>query len=327
MSSTSSTSRRTRKSINKRNQTKALVPIKTVKWSSPVKLLVGMVLFIIAAWLFLRFQNIVGLLFFAIVLAYLLFPLVKWFRSWSHFSWRMSVSAVYLVFIIIILGLTTLSGLAVIEQSQSLIGFLDRSIQNFPAFLAHISSQPISIGPYQFTPNLADLNALSQNLLSMVQPVLGRAGSLLGTVLSGTASFFALFFFILIISYFILAESGGGSNQLIQLNIPGYNEDFARFGVYLIRHLECIPAGSTHHHLDNHPGLYGAVGLFEAAFLYWIGNISRPGAFHSICWSGNRMDELWAGCFLSGSYTFWFNSHWVCHPGSWLRLDHGLNPR
>lgn len=228
-----STSKRTRKPIIKRPAEKEAVVSSTMKWSSTVKLLVGVVLFIIAAWLFLRFQNIIGLLLFAVVLAYLLYPLTKWFHTWSHFSWRWSVSVVFLVVVVIILGLTTLSGLAVIEQSQSLIRFLDRSLRDLPMFLQNLSSQPIVIGPYEFTPNLSDINAISQNLLGMVQPVLGQAGSILGSILSGAANFLGLFFFILLIAYFILAESSGRSNQLIRMNIPGYNEDFSRFGVYL----------------------------------------------------------------------------------------------
>jgi predicted PurR-regulated permease PerM len=203
------------------------------KWGNTTKLLVGLALFAMIAWLFIRFQQIVGLILFALVLAYLFYPSAKWLSSWSKLSWRWSVSIIFILVVIVLVGLTTLGGLAVIDQSQSLVGFLDRSLRDFPSFLQDLSNHPIKIGPFVYTPNVADLNAISQSLLGMAQSLLGRAGSLLGMVASGAANFLGLFFFTLLVAYFLLAESGGRSQSFVRLNIPGYNEDFKRFGVYL----------------------------------------------------------------------------------------------
>ncbi len=312
MSPKYSTSRRTRKhNLPPAHLTEEGRISTTTRWSSTVKLLVGVVVFIIAAWLFLRFQNIVGLLLFAVVLAYLLYPLAKWFQSWSHLSWRWSVSLIFLLVVIIILGLTTLSGLAVIEQSQSLVRFLDRSLRDLPQFLDAIGSKPIVIGPYEFTPNLADVNAISQNLLGMVQPVLGQAGSLLGTILSGTANFFALFFFILIIAYFILAELGGGSSQLIRLSIPGYNEDFAQFGVYLAGIWNAFLRGQLTIILITvlvYMVLLGGLGLHFFIGLALLAGLARfvPYVGPAVAWTSYGLVAFFQGSTLFGLAPIWY---------------------
>jgi predicted PurR-regulated permease PerM len=310
MSPRFSTSKLTRKPLIKKPHGEAHAS-GSPKWSNTVKLLVGVSLFIIAAWLFLRFQSIVGLLLFAVVLAYLLYPLAKWFHAWSHFTWRWSVSVVFLVVIIIILGLTTLSGLAVIEQSQSLIGFLERSLRNLPDFLQSISSQPIAIGPYEFTPNFTDLNAVSQDLLGMVQPILGRAGSILGTILSGAANFFGLFFFILLIAYFILTESGGGSNQLIHMDIPGYNEDFEKFGVYLSGIWNAFLRGQLTIILITilvYMVLLGALGLRFFIGLALLAGLARfvPYVGPAVAWTSYGLVAYFQGYTIFGLAPIWY---------------------
>jgi predicted PurR-regulated permease PerM len=75
-----------------------------------------------------------------------------------------------------------------------------------------------------------DINTLTDQLLSIVQPLLGRTGQLLGTVASGAAEFFGWAIFILLVSFFVLSESGGFRGDILKLDIPGHNADIARLG-------------------------------------------------------------------------------------------------
>lgn len=69
----------------------------------------------------------------------------------------------------------------------------------------------------------------------MVQPLLSRTGSFLGTVAGSAANFLGWTFFVLLVSYFVLAESGGLRNQMVTIDIPGYKEDIARLTRELAR--------------------------------------------------------------------------------------------
>jgi predicted PurR-regulated permease PerM len=64
--------------------------------------------------------------------------------------------------------------------------------------------------------------------LGLVQPVIGRTGSLLGTIASGTAITLGWVFFILILSYFILADAGQLPHNVVNMEIPGYDSDIRR---------------------------------------------------------------------------------------------------
>jgi predicted PurR-regulated permease PerM len=280
-------------------------------WGNTTKLVVALSLFAIVAWLVVRFQNIVGLLIFSIVLAYLLYPVGKWLRNWSHFSWRWSVSIVFLLFFVLILGLFTVGGLAIVEQTQNLIGFLDRSLRDLPGFLEELSSKPIKIGPFEYQTDFSDLNAIGQYLLGMVQPLLGRAGSVLGTIAGGAANFLGLFFFTMLVAYFILAESGGGDRQLIRLSIPGYNEDFIRFGSYLSGIWNAFLRGQLTIIIITilvYTVMLGAVGLRFFIGLALLAGLARfvPYVGPAVAWTSYGLVAFFQGSTMFGLAPIWY---------------------
>lgn len=283
----------------------------TQSWGNTTKLVVALALLAAFAWLFIRFQNIVGPLLLSFVLAYLLYPAARWLSKWSRMSWRWSVSIVFVLFVIVILGLFTLGGLAVIEQAQSLIRFLDRAIKDLPNVLDNISSQPIVIGPFSFQPDFSDLNVLGQDLLSIVQPLLGRAGSLVGSVASGAANFFALFFFTMLVAYFILAEGGAGSGQLIKINIPGFSEDYKKFGIHLGRIWNAFLRGQLTIILITvivYTILLGSLGLRFFIGLALLAGLARfiPYVGPAVAWTTYGLVAFFQGSTAFGLTPIWY---------------------
>jgi len=205
------------------------------RWGSTTKLIVGLSVVAICAFLFLRFLNIVGPLLMAFILAYLFHPVSTSLRNGLRMSWRASVTFLYLILFILIAGLIAIGGLAVVDQVQSLIVFLQNAVKDLPSFITQFTSQPLSFGPFVLNLQLLDVNELTQQILGAVQPMLSRAGSSVVAVAASTASFIGWLFFILLVSYFILVESGGVPNRLFSLNIPGYADDIHQFGSALNR--------------------------------------------------------------------------------------------
>jgi predicted PurR-regulated permease PerM len=80
-----------------------------------------------------------------------------------------------------------------------------------------------------------ELEAITQQLLAFVQPLLGRTGNLVGAIAGGAAEVFGWTFFILIVSYFVMSESNGLRGDLIRIDLPGYSEDLRRLGNELSR--------------------------------------------------------------------------------------------
>jgi predicted PurR-regulated permease PerM len=203
------------------------------RWGSATKLVVALSVVAVSAFLLFRFLNLIGPLLLAFILAYLFYPIAEWSSRRIGLSWRSSVTILYVILLVLLIGSITLGGFTVVEQIQNLIRFLTNAIDELPNFISSITSHPLQIGPFSFDLSLLDPNNLGQQILGTVQPVLSQAGTSVVSVASGAASMIGWTFFILLVSYFTLAESGGF--RLFSLSIPGYAEDVRKLGFQLGR--------------------------------------------------------------------------------------------
>jgi predicted PurR-regulated permease PerM len=110
---------------------------------------------------------------------------------------------------------------------------VEANLASLPDVVQKLSGQVLQFGPFQFDFRTLDLNQISNQLLSMVQPLVGRTGELISTLASSAAQFLGWALFVLLISYFVLSESGGLRGRIVRFDIPGYTEDIRRLGVEL----------------------------------------------------------------------------------------------
>ncbi|HNT24300.1 MAG TPA: AI-2E family transporter [Anaerolineales bacterium] len=198
-------------------------------WNSTIKLVVGLTIAGMFAVLLITFRNIIGPLLLAFIVAYLIHPIALRLSGLPHLSWRAAVNLIYIILILLILGASTLTGLAVVQQTQSLIRALDRILTDLPSLLDQLSTQSLIIGPFQLHfSQFTDLGTIGDELISNLQGLVGRAGSLVGTFASGAASTLAWGLFILVVSYFILADAGKVPDAITFVDLPGYAEDIRR---------------------------------------------------------------------------------------------------
>lgn len=200
------------------------------RWSSTTKLLVGLVMVAIMAFLLLRFTSLITPLLMIFILAYVLQPAASLFSRALRISWKASVNILYFGILLLLIGLLTLGGVGLVAQIQSLISQVQTIVADLPKYIEALSGRIFQIGPFRLDLGTIDLNAVSSQLLSFVQPLLGRTGNLVGTLASGAAEIFGWTFFILIVSYFLMIESNGLQSELFKVEIPGYNEDLRRLG-------------------------------------------------------------------------------------------------
>ncbi|HND49033.1 MAG TPA: AI-2E family transporter, partial [Anaerolineales bacterium] len=111
---------------------------------------------------------------------------------------------------------------------QSLVVIVQDALRTLPQLIEDISGQVYKFGPFTLDFSHLDLNDVSQQVLGMVQPLLSRTGTLLGTVAGSAANFLGWTLFVLLVSYFTLIESRGLRDQIITVNVPGYSHDFSR---------------------------------------------------------------------------------------------------
>jgi len=212
---------------------------KSPSWGGNVKLIMGLTLVAIVAGFLVRFNSIIPPLLLTFVLVYLLRPIIVRFSRATHLSWRWSVNIIFILFVVILLTAITLTGVAVVQQFQSLIDVIQLFFNDLPDLVLAFSTHVYVIGPFQIDMSQylssSNLESLVQEFSGVIQPMLGRAGSLLGTVASGTAKTLGWGFFILLISYFILADMGQVPEKIVSLELPDYDADIGKIAKELNR--------------------------------------------------------------------------------------------
>ena len=199
-------------------------------WGTNTKLVVALTIVVIIGALLVKFQFIITPLLIALLLAYLFYPIANFLQRKLRFSWNASVAVIYLVTIVLLLGMLTIGGVGLLQQIQSLVTIVQNAIAALPQLIASISGKVYQFGPFTVDFSVLDLKALSTQVLGLVQPLLSRAGALVGTIAGSAATFFGWTFFVIFVSYFVLAESGGLRAQIVPVDdvVPVYTQDFER---------------------------------------------------------------------------------------------------
>ncbi len=166
----------------------------------------------------------------ALVLAYLFYPIANFIRNSLKLPWRLAVTLIYIVVVLAILGLLTWGGLALVDQIQNLITFIQNNIDQIPQLINDVTQQTYTIGPWEFTLSGLDWTQISSEIVSTVRPVVGQIGSIAGSLATGAANIVFWIGLVLLISYFLLAETEGIPNTILNIRIPGYTADLRRIG-------------------------------------------------------------------------------------------------
>ncbi len=199
------------------------------RWSSTLKMVVGLVITSLLLAMLFYFRSIVGPLILAFILVYLLHPIAAQLNTHTRLSWRASVSVIYIILLILLIGAFTLLGLAVLQQTQSLLKVVERFVNDLPNLIDNLGKQIIIIGPYRIDFNqFTNLGQFGDQLITTLQSLLGRAGTIVGALASKTASTIGWGFFVLIISYFVLVDAGKVPSILDYIDIPGYSQDIQK---------------------------------------------------------------------------------------------------
>lgn len=229
-------------------------------WGPTIKLVVGLTFVAIVGAFLVRFRNLIAPLLVIFILTYLLHPVIARLEKATPLSWKASTLVVILIVVIIVLGGTAGTGVVVVNQFQSLIRFIQTTLDNFPEIAQNFITRQYSLGPFAFSLSeffdTENVVSMAQQILDYTQPILGRAGNLISVVATGTVTTVAWVFFILISSFFILSDLGETPNILEQIDIPGYNEDVERLGLELSRIWNAFVRGQT-------------ILILLTFFLYW----------------------------------------------------------
>lgn len=197
---------------------------KSPTWTTTTKLVFGLTIVAILAGIFIYYRSIVSLLILAFIITYLFRPVVIYLTDKTNMSWRLSSTLLFVLIIILLIGLLTGAGLAIAQQVASLVRVLQDFAENLPELADEIT---VYLGQFGAVGEIINLNDLANQALEIVQPLLGQAGSIVGSIATGAAVSIGRIFFVVFVAYFILAESQQiGKTSIGQ--IPEYDYDIRR---------------------------------------------------------------------------------------------------
>ncbi len=200
---------------------------KSPNWSSATKTIIILLILAAVIALMFRFSSLMNTLVTAFILSVLFYPIAEWFHKKVKISWTWSVTIVYIIMVLIIFGLITLGGIAIIDQAEGFISFLQDKLYEITTFFNQLTTTVIEVGPLKLDFTYINWNTISDQLLSTIEPALSNIGNVLGGIASGTAGFISSLLLALIVSFLLMNESGGSRKKIFSIDFPAYQEDFA----------------------------------------------------------------------------------------------------
>lgn len=248
-------------------------------WNSTTKVIVTLMILASVIALMLHFSSLLTTLISALIIAILFHPVADWINKKTRIPWAWSVTIVYFLTVLIIFGLATLSGIAIIEQIQGLIKFLQELINDIPEFFNQLTTTVINIGPFTLDFTYIDWNEIGNQLLSTIEPILSNLGNIIGGLASGTADFIGTLFLTLVISFLLLNESGGVRKRILSIELPAYQEDFARLGEKINTTWNAFLRGQAVVFLVRFVLYLIILSIFKVRFLFGMALIATIGNF------------------------------------------------
>jgi predicted PurR-regulated permease PerM len=121
-------------------------------------------------------------------------------------------------------------GIALVNQITELISFLQNNLGQLPALIDRLTNTRIVFGPFNFDFSYIDWNQIGNQLLTTIEPILSRLGTIFGSIATGAFGFIGSLLLSLFISFLIITETQEAGEQMIKINIPGYQMDLEWLG-------------------------------------------------------------------------------------------------
>jgi predicted PurR-regulated permease PerM len=205
------------------------------KWGTLAKAVVALTGVMVLALILIRFHTFIPLLVLALITAFLVVPIVRFLHTRTRMSWALAANLCFLLLLLILIGASTATGYAVVQQLQALFFVVQEFLLELPAQLEMLSQQSYTFGPWVLDFGQFDLAPLAEQLLSSVQPVLGQMSAIVASLATGAIEYVASLLFSLAVAYFIILDFRRFRRMVSEIYIPGYEDDFRRLRVALIR--------------------------------------------------------------------------------------------
>jgi predicted PurR-regulated permease PerM len=187
------------------------------EWTPGTKraiLIICLILIALAIW---QFSVILAPLVVAVIIAFLLNPLVNWFTARTPLSRGVSAALIYIAFLLILALIPTLGAPLIIQQVRQ----LDFDVRELNDQLNEAMDYPLSLG------------GVAVNMAALVEPITGSLDTIFSPVATwaanvavGIAGGFIWAIFIFVVGFYLLLDADRFSNWLDSWIPPAYEDEF-----------------------------------------------------------------------------------------------------
>ncbi len=194
-------------------------PIFRPRWPVQIKLLVSILLLALFVYLLFRFSVVIPPFIIAVILAYILSPVVNFLQERLHLHRVLAIFLSYLILLAVAAALPLVIIPTLADQLTDLNVDIQLVIQQAKNFLGQqyiIAGQVIDIS--------ALLEQITGSFQQLLEPIFGRTLDLAVGIISSVV----WVIFIVVISFYLVKDSATLWGWFEKLPPPAYREDFSR---------------------------------------------------------------------------------------------------
>jgi len=199
-------------------------------WSWQIKIVVVVILLGGAIALAVKYNTYLQLFLTALLISFLIQPLVRWINKHTKMNWKLTSALVYLVLLSLLVWGLFSGGRGLVGQITGLFKTLQENVGVFTEFLEGLSKQTVHIGPLEFkTPDI-NISFITEKINAFIQPLIGGITKNMGKIVGSVGGFLFNMVTTILISFFITAESGGEKKPFLDIKNREFNYDVRRMG-------------------------------------------------------------------------------------------------
>ena len=214
------------------------------KWGWAVKLVVAIALLGGALALAIRFNNYLKLFLTALLISFLIQPIVRWVTKHTKLNWKLVSGIVYVILLALLVWGVVSGSKGLAGQITSLFNSLQENISTVTDYLASWSNKKVSLGPLNFNLPKLDTPFLTEKVEQFLQPMITSVTKNVPKVLGTGGGFFFNEFITILFSFFITSESGTAKRQFVALKNHAYDDDIKRMGKEVIGNFNAYLRGT-----------------------------------------------------------------------------------
>jgi predicted PurR-regulated permease PerM len=189
------------------------------RWSNQTKLVVSLLLLALSLYLLARFRTVIAPFILALILAYVLTPIVNAIQQKLHLARPLVILFCYLILFIVVVTLPAVIVPILANQFAGLNVDIQRLIETLRGFLGH---------QYTFFGLTFDVSALFEQaigaLQGLMEPVVGQTLELVAGVISSIV----WVIFIIIVSFYLIKDYDKLGTWIEEHIPPDYQGDYIR---------------------------------------------------------------------------------------------------